>query len=150
MEEKLTGTQVLELALNKEKDAYEFYKDAAERVKDPNGKMLFEIFAAEERKHMARIEFELIKSGITTPQNEEELSLEDLDFVVDVKPEMKDIYLDILTGAIQKEHEAFKLFISLLFIAESVETRNVLEALIEEEARHKLLLEMKLNYAIAH
>ena len=32
MGEKLTGTQVLELALNKEKDAYEFYKDAAERV----------------------------------------------------------------------------------------------------------------------
>ena len=33
---------------------------------------------------------------------------------------------------------------------EMPETRNVLEALIEEEIRHKLLLEMKYNHANAH
>ena len=150
MDYKLSCTQILELALDKEKQAYEFYKSAAETVNDPNGKLLFDLFAIEEQKHIARLEFELIKSGKTTPITEDLLDVDDLDFIVDVTPEMKDIYLDILLGAINKEREAFKLFINLLSIAESPETRNILEALIEEEVRHKLLLEMKFNYAKTH
>ncbi|MBW8016011.1 MAG: ferritin family protein [Planctomycetes bacterium] len=150
MDDKLSCTQILELALDKEKQAYEFYRKAGQTVKDSNAKMLFDLFAIEEQKHIARLEFELIKSGKTTPQTEDLLDLNDLDFIVDVTDEMKDIYMDILLGAINKEHESFKLYISLLAIADSPESRNVLEALIEEEARHKLLLEMKYNHASIH
>jgi rubrerythrin len=150
MDDKLTCTQILELALDKEKQAYKFYKEAAETVKDSNAKMLFDLFAIEEQKHIARLEFELIKSGKTTPQTEDIMDLNDLDFVVDITDEMKDIYLDILLGAINKEHDAFKLYINMLPLANSIETRSVLEALIEEEARHKLLLEMRYNYATTH
>lgn len=149
MNDKLSCTQILELALDKEKQAFEFYKDAAKRVMDTNGKMLFELFAIEEQKHIARLEFELIKSGKTTPQTEDLLSLDDLDFIVEITLGTKDIYLDILSGAIQKEHEAFKLYMNLLVLVDSAETRNVLEALIEEEIRHKILLEIKFNYTNA-
>ena len=150
MDDKLSCTHILELALDKEKQAYEFYRKAGQTVKDSNAKMLFDLFAIEEQKHIARLEFELIKSGKTTPQTEDILDLNDLDFIVEVTDEMKEIYLDILLGAINKEHESFKLYVSLLAIAETPETRNVLESLIEEEIRHKLLLEMKYNHASAH
>lgn len=150
MNDKLSCTQILELALDKERQAYEFYKEASEMVRNSNAKMLFDLLATEEKKHVARIEFELIKSGKTTPQTEDILDLNDLDFVIEVPPQMKEIYLDILLGAINKEHESFKLYISLLSIADSPESINILESLIEEEARHKLLLEIKYNHATAN
>lgn len=147
MEDKLSCTQILELALDKEKQSYEFYITAAESVKNSNAKNLFEIFAAEERKHIARLEFELIKSGKTTPITEDVFDLNDLDFIIEVAPETKEIYLDILLGAINKEHESFRLYTTLLRITDSQESRNILESLIEEEIRHKLILEMKYNHA---
>ncbi len=149
MDDKLTCTQILEIALEKEKGAFEFYTDASKKINDANGKMLFELFAIEEQRHIARLEFELIKAGKTVPLNEDMLNFEDLDFIVEITPEMKGIYLDILSGAIKKEHDAFRLYMSMLPLADSIETRNILEALIEEEVRHKILLEIKFNYATA-
>lgn len=147
MEDSLTSTEILEIALVKEKEAHEFYKEAARSIKDPNGKLLFTLFAVEEQKHVARLEFELIKAGKSIEQSEDLLGFEDLDFIVDITPDMKEIYLDILLGAINREDEAFKLFLSMLPIADSAETRTILEGLIEEEIRHKILLQMKYNHA---
>jgi rubrerythrin len=149
MENNLTVTEILEMALEKEKDAVKFYKTAVTSVKDPKAKMLFELFAIEEQKHVARLEFELIKTGKTISQDEDLLSFEDLDFIVEVTPEMKPVYLDILIGAINKEDEALKLFLNMLPLTDSIETRDILAALIEEEVRHKILLEIKYNRAYA-
>ena len=104
-------------------------------------------FAIEEQKHITRIEFELIKKGKTVIQEEELLGFEDLDFIVEVTPDIKEVYLDILAGAIKKERESFRAYLNLYSMANTPETRETLEALIEEELRHKMLLEIKYNYA---
>jgi len=145
MSDMLTCTQILELALDKEKNTHQFYLNAIDKVSDINAKRLFELLAEEEVKHQARLEFELIKSGKTVDTPQDILQLEDLDFTIEVTPDMKPIYLDILAGAIKKEHEAFKLFMGLLPLADSQETRDVLESLIEEEIGHKIILQLKYN-----
>ena len=147
MDDNLTCTEILEMALEKEKDAVKFYKTASKSVKNTKAKLLFDLFAIEEQKHVARIKFELNKTGKTISQSEDLLGFEDLDFTIEVTPEMKPVYLDILAGAINKEDESIKLFINMLPMADSIETRDGLAALIEEEARHKIMLQIKYNHA---
>ena len=149
MEENVTSTEILELAIEKEKESFKFYKDAVKKVDNTNAKIFFELLAVEEQKHISKLEFELIKRGkVVTRQEEESLNMDDLDFVIEVTPESKEIYLDILSGAIQRERQSFKLYLNLYAAtAAPPETRNTLEALIEEEIRHKMMLEIKYNHA---
>lgn len=147
MSQQKTVVELLELALQREKDSYSFFKESAKAVDEPTVKMLFDLFAIEEERHIARVEFELLKTGKTIPDVDRILDMNDLDFVIDVPPELKSTYLDILAGAINKEQEAFEVYIDLLSTVECEETRVILYGLAEEEMRHKIMLEMKYNHA---
>jgi len=48
----------LQIALQKEKGAYEFYKKASEIVSDPGAKKMFAFLAEEETKHIKMLEDE--------------------------------------------------------------------------------------------
>ena len=142
-----TVTELLELALQRETEAYNFFKEAAASVDNPTVKMLFDLFAIEEERHIAKVEFELLKTGKVIPDVDRVLNMNDLDFVVEVPPELKSTYLDILAGAITKEQNAFDVYIDLLSTVDCEETREILKGLAEEEMRHKVMLEMKYNHA---
>jgi len=60
MSKQKTVTELLELALQREKDAYNFFKEAADSVDNPTLKMLLDLFAIEEERHIAKVEFELL------------------------------------------------------------------------------------------
>ena len=147
MSKQKTVTELLELALQREKDAYNFFKEAADSVDNPTLKMLLDLFAIEEERHIAKVEFELLKQGEVIPDTERVLNMNDLDFVVEVPPEYKEDYLDILSGAINKEQAAFNVYIDLLSNVECEETKEILRGLAEEEMRHKIMLELKYNHA---
>lgn len=52
----------LQIAMQKEKIAYEFYKKASEVVKDPGAKKMFSFLAEEEAKHVKMLEEEYEKN----------------------------------------------------------------------------------------
>ena len=52
----------LKIAIQREKSAYEFYKNASEVVKDPGAKKMFAFLAEEEVKHIKMLEDEYDKN----------------------------------------------------------------------------------------
>ena len=145
MDKPQTAIEILSFAVERERQSEKFYSDTAKSIDDPNFKKLFEIFAMEEKMHAARLEFELIKNGKTVPNAQQNIKLNDLQITIDVPNHMKKMYLEILEAAIAKEDKSFRTYTALLNKMEDPEVIKTLEDLIEEEIRHKLILEIKYN-----
>ena len=149
MDDPETYEDILELALERERQSYQFYIDAAESMQDKSAKVLFELLAIEERRHQGQLELEILKSGKVIANADNILNLNDLDFVVDVPDDLREIYLDLLKEAMKREDKSFKVYVYLMAKARSSETRNAAANLAQEEVRHKLLLEIKYQQALA-
>lgn len=148
MSDPQTYEEILEFALERELQAIEYYKDAADQMPDNNSKMLFELLAIEERRHQALLEFELLKTGKVIDDTENVLMLSDLDLVVEIPETLRLTYLNILKEAMRREDKAFKVYVDLMSKAPSPETRIAAANLAQEEVRHKLLLEIKYQQAL--
>jgi rubrerythrin len=58
----LTPLEALQLALNREQGAEEFYHNAASSVEDESARQMFTFLAGEERKHQRMIQDEIDKN----------------------------------------------------------------------------------------
>ncbi len=148
MEQPETYEDILEFALERERQAYEFYIDAAKSMQDKSAKVLFELLAVEEQRHHGQLELEILKTGKVIPDTETLLTFNDLDFTVNVPDDLREVYLDLLKEAMKREDRSFKVYVDLMSKETSPETRNTAANLAQEEVRHKLLLEIKYQQAL--
>ena len=130
--------EVLEFAIEREIEAYEFYTGLAGYLKDPEIRKMFAELAEEELEHKAKLELELIKLGKTTTIIEIPKKNAEKHVLMGNKVLLDMDYKDMLLMAIDKEEASFRTYVNLLPNAYESETREILMAIAEEEVAHKL------------
>ena len=133
--------EILEFAVNKEREAHQFYTVLAELAGESPVHELLESLAADELRHQETVELELMKQGLVVHSQEPlrnfyiQQSEDEADFNVS--------FAETLLTAIQKEDMSFRLYVRLAGKIEKKEFRDTIIALAQEEAKHKVLLEME-------
>lgn len=135
--------EIIDFAIKREEEAYNFYKEWAGKVK-PEIKPLFEKLAEEEVKHKEKL-LE-VKSGelrkFVESGSREVLDMKMTDYLVDVevKPDMS--YQDALILAMKREKMAFRFYEDFANKSTDENVKNLFISLAQEEARHKLRIEI--------
>jgi rubrerythrin len=131
---------VLDFAIEREQEAFDFYTDLAAKVKRPDMKDLFKQFAREEKGHKAKLEG--VKKGKQLlPAERKVLDLQMSDYLVAEEPSPQMTYQEALILAMKKEKVSFKLYTDLAANAPSDDLKNTFSSLAQEEAKHKLRFE---------
>lgn len=151
---KLYFHDLLDLAINLEREGAEFYDSLSQKAKNKSTKEIFKNFASDELKH-AQTFLELKESD---PAGENVLVDDSLSELIgqikqeDVLPQVpendaKNIHpLTAIKLGIKSEKNAVKLYKQILKRVKSDEGRKVIEALINEEKNHAAeLTEMHKN-----
>jgi rubrerythrin len=133
--------EILELAIAREVEAYNFYLALAERVAEQQMRSVFEGLAEEELEHKAKLELEVMKTGKTVAVEEKPLRPERSYILSDDESPLDMDYKDMLLLAMEKEEAAFRIYVNLAASAQDEESREVLLAIAEEEVKHKLRFE---------
>jgi rubrerythrin len=132
--------KILSLAIDREVEAYSFYRNVSDKVKDPALKKLFDELAGEEKKHreflqaflskdIAKFHFDARKDykvGDALPSPK---------LSVDMKP------LEGLVIAIKKELEAMQMYTQLASQSTDLEQQLLFTQLANMERTHKARLE---------
>jgi desulfoferrodoxin-like iron-binding protein len=136
---------ILEFAIDKEQEASDFYKDMSAKINRPEISKVLDSFAAEEMKHKARLLD--VKAGnmdkFYKPSQDKVTDLKITDYLVDipVKPDMN--YQEALILAMKREKSAYRLYSDLSNMTSDEPTKDLFLSLAQEEAKHKLRLEME-------
>ena len=137
-----TANELLDFAIDREQEAHDFYMDLAGKAEQPDVKNLLRQLAGEELGHKRKLEE--IKSGSRSlPAAQDLTDLKISDYLVDVEPSGKLNYEDALILAMKREEAAFSLYTDLAKLAGDEELKRIFLALAQEEAKHKLHLEME-------
>jgi len=140
--------EILEFAIAREVEANAFYKTLARRVENPAMSELILEFAKDELEHKRKLELEIMKRGKVVVEAEKAEEAKELDefeianYIVDAGGPMDMEYEDLLLLGIRKEKASFRLYLDLAAIVKDEEFRESLLSLAEEEARHKVQLEI--------
>jgi len=132
--------KILSLAIDREVEAYTFYRNVADKVKDKALKSLFDELAGEEKKHREFLQGFLAKdvskmkfaAGHDYKVGD---ALPSPKLTMDLKP------LDGLVLAIKKELEAMQMYTQFAKAAADVETQLLFTQLANMERGHKARLE---------
>jgi len=136
-------TEVFELAISREVEAYHFYMALAERVDSPRMRKVFENLAQEELEHKAKLELEVLKLGQTIPLNQQMPGPSKNYIISDTDVPLDMDYTDMLLLGIEKEKASFRTYVNLLATVQDQQSREVLLAIAEEEVKHKLRFELE-------
>jgi rubrerythrin len=136
--------EIIDFAIEKEKEAAEFYMQVSGQEQFSGKKQMLEEFAAEERKHQALLED--LKAGKLGEQLEDYrfewiTDIKRSDYVHDVEYQPGMGYDELLMLAMKREEKALALYNEMLGRADSDEAKKVFKMLCQEEAKHKLTLE---------
>ena len=136
--------EIVDFAIEKEKEAVEFYTDLSHKEAFSGSKDLFLDFANEEEKHRRLLE-EFRSKGFTQTMKAYKLKwIKDIkrsDYVVDLEYQPGMAFNEILLLAMKREEKALRLYNDFLKEAETPESQKVFKILCQEEAKHKLALE---------
>ncbi len=134
--------ELIEFAIEKEKEAAAFYIDLAGRTSFSGVKDALEEMAEEEKKH---------ENMLKNMENNQALVAEykfkwipDMkrsDYMIDMKYEDGMSNTDILRLAMKREEQALKMYNELQKKTDNAEQIKLLKVLCQEEAKHKLFLE---------
>jgi rubrerythrin len=105
-------------------------------------KTVFTNFAAEEAGHKAKL-LKVKTSGGFESSKKEILDLKIGDYLVAVEAEGELTYQDALILAMKKEKSAFRLYMDLHASVGDAGLKDLMLALAQEEARHKLRFEVE-------
>ncbi len=138
--------EIIDFAIEKEEEAADFYKAAAEEESMSGIADMLREFSAEELKHKSMLE-EFKKGSVDKMTSQYKLSwVEDIkrsDYHVDMDYKKGMGYSDVLMVAMKREEKALKLYNEMLDKVEGEEYKKVFKILCQEEAKHKLALETK-------
>ncbi len=133
--------EILEFAISREQEAYEFYVDLAGKTKDPSLKEAFLSYSKEELGHKQKIE--AVKTGKRLlPVSKKVTDLKIGDYLVDVEPKENMDYQQALILAMKREKAAYRLYTDIANISDDSELQLLFLALAQEEAKHKLRFEV--------
>ncbi len=140
--------EILDFAINEEEKAWHFYNQWGQRLKNRQMQTAFAEFAAEEMAHKAKLEA-IRKNPALLPAPDMVTDLKLARYIVDEasikildderEPDVQNAYL----LAIAKEKSAFRLYQDLARTVANDAFKNVLNMLAQEEAMHKLKLEIE-------
>jgi desulfoferrodoxin-like iron-binding protein len=142
--------EVLDFAIEKEQEASQFYADWAKKLTSPNLdpdqlfllRDMFEHFAQEELKHKEKL-IRVQKGSTFQPSAKQVTDLKIVDYLVDIMPSPNMDYQEALIIAMKRENASFKLYRDLAEVAGTGNLQTLLTALAQEEAKHKLQLEIE-------
>ena len=133
---------IIQFAIEKEKEAIDFYRKASGQEKYSGAKDLFEEFAQEEVKHRTLLEGFLKGERTLSDYKFEWIpDMKRSDYIVGVKYEKGMSYPEILRLAMKREEGSLALYNLLKRKTEDEDLVKVFQMLSQEEAKHKLALE---------
>jgi rubrerythrin len=134
--------EVVLYAIEKEKEAAEFYDEISRQEKFSGAKEMFAGFAGEERKHQKMLEGILSDKGKVSEYKFEWIpDLKRSNYLVDSEYEKGMHYRDILRIAMKREEKALKFYNDVARKNKNEEHVKIFKILAQEEAKHKLGLE---------
>ncbi len=133
--------EILDFAIKSEENANRFYSEWAKKVERKSLQKAFKELAEEELGHKEFL-LGIKKGGTLTPPEEEVLDLKISDYLIDFKASIDMDYQDALLVAMHREKMAFKLYSNLVDMTEDVDMKSTFKVLAQEEAKHKLRLEL--------
>jgi rubrerythrin len=149
-EETMTKEQfqeIINFAVEREREAQRFYDEAAEKAKWPHIKnMLMELKAQEEghERHLLNLKLPKLQAAHIDPVPD--LRLSDYMVEMDYSPEMD--FQDIMVLAMKREEKAAKLYGELASTCTDPQVCKLFEMMSEEEKRHKFNLEKEYEETI--
>jgi rubrerythrin len=131
---------ILSLAIDREVEAYTFYRSVAERAKDANLKKLFDELAGDEQNHREKLQSILTEgvSSFTFDPSRDYKVVEAVD-APELTPDLNP--LEGLVLAIRKELEAMQMYTQLAAVQDDEEKKQVFVELANMERGHKARLE---------
>ncbi len=132
--------EVLNYAITQEEEAAAFYTQMAAQMENREMSEVFEGYAEEEMRHKETLE-NLKRTGGGNIAVREVLDLKIAEYMVDVEPSKDMGYQDALLYVVKREQAAAKLYADLADKVSDEKIRRTLEALAQEEAKHKLHFE---------
>ena len=134
--------ELLGFAIEKEEEANRFYMDLAGKMDRPAMRQVFQDFAGEELKHKEKLLG--VKEGkLLVSAESKVIDLKIGDYLVVVPPSPDMDYQEALILAMKKEKASFKLYTDLASTTSDNNLQSLLLGLAQEEAKHKLRLEME-------
>lgn len=134
--------EILNYAIDKEKEAVEFYASLATQATRASLKETFERFAIEEEKHVELLSnIAENKERIDSYEFKKIADLKISDYMVEVEYEEGMPMPEILKLAMKREENAVKLYTDLAGKTDDKDAKKVFMILVQEEAKHKLALE---------
>jgi len=131
---------LLDFAIDKEQEAAEFYADLAQNAENVAMRSVFEEFAGMEKGHKAKLQ-KVKGGGDLVPSAKKVLDLKIADYLVDIEPTPGMSYQQALTIAMKREQASYNLYSDLAAATEDKDVREIMLALVQEEAKHKLRFE---------
>ncbi len=134
--------EILSFAIDNEKDAVEFYTSLAKEATRASLKQTFEGFAKEEEKHVSLLsDMTVNKEKIDSYKFKEVTDLKISDYMVETEYKEGMPMPEILKIAMKREENAVKLYTNLAGKTDHEDAKKVFMILVQEEAKHKLILE---------
>ena len=133
---------VVEFAIEREKEAVEFYEELSKDQQFVAARKSFEEFAGHERKHIKLLEdFSADKAKLETYNFKWIPDLKRSDYMVETEYEKGMAYVDIIRIAMKREEHSLKLYNELREKADDENVQKLFKILCQEEAKHKNILE---------
>ncbi len=133
---------ILEFAINREKEAVEFYTSLAAEATREALKETFESFAGEEQKHADLLsDISGNKAKIDAYEFKPVTNLKISDYMVETEYKQGMPMPEILKIAMKREEKAVKIYTTLGNQTDNEDAKKVFKILVQEESKHKLALE---------
>jgi len=133
---------ILDFAIGEEQKAADFYTKLASTASKPNIREMFTQFANEEKGHKAKLR--AARQGkLLLKSSEKILDLKIGDHLEEIEFTPNLDFQDALIIAMKAEKNAFRLYSSMARQADDPGIRDMLLALAQEEAKHKLRFEIE-------
>ena len=135
-----TVNEILDFAIEKEQEAFDFYMLWSAKVENKAIGDVFKELADNEKAHKSFLTD--VKSGKRIPPEPKEITnLSISDYLVEIEPTPDMDYQSALMVAMQREKSANQLYTNLAAAVKVEEIKNMFLTLAAEEAKHKLRLE---------
>ena len=132
--------EIIQFAIDKEIEAFNFYTGASQNAKYSGGKELFLSLAKEEEGHRKLLE-NLNMEKVSQKRIDKVPDLHISDYMVEVEMKPSLSYADTLRIAMKREEKSLKLYNDMKDSNTDENLKKLFTLLANEEAKHKLKLE---------
>ena len=144
-----TLKEILDRATQNEVNAYAYYSQAVDIVKDPSAKVLLKEFADIELKHKIKLEnFDLSKIDEEHHKLKQPHDLHISEYLLDKEIAPDSTIQEIMIHAMKKEQKSYEFYKDMAKVVSSIEVKNLFEELAAEELDHKGRIETEYDDVI--